>query len=128
MIKYVGLILTVLMVCCDLEAQTATNLILRVRMQWSTNGVDWEENQVEFPSWDDFQVAGPIPSTFFVSPLTNDWGFSGPYEAVTMDNIWGSSLELMTNHLPYSTLYIVPSRDTFTNIIYRPFLSLTNYP
>lgn len=128
MIKYVSLLLMLLMTCCGLEAQTATNILLRVRMQWSTNGVDWLENQVDFDSWDDLPVGGTNDNAFFVSNLTNDWGFSGPYEAVTMDNIWGPSLDSITNHSLYSTIYIIPSRDVCPNIIYRPCLSLTNYP
>ncbi len=103
-----------------------TNIVLTVRVQWSTNGLDWNEDQADFEDWDEFQVSG-ASQRFYTSQITNLWGSADPYEPMTLDNLWGDTVENMTNHLNYSTFYVVPNQNAASNILYRPMLSLTNY-
>ena len=122
------LVFLLVLACLPLNAVIVgrTNMVLSVRMQWSTNGSDWNEDGADFVDWDEFELT-VSSNKFYTSQITNDWGSFDPYEPMTLDNLWGNSPDAMTNHLLYSTFYVVPNRNQYPNIIYRPLLSLTNY-
>lgn len=111
-----------------MAVEHTNNMVLTVRMQWSTNGTDWNEDQANFVDWDEFSVKGLSTNCFFYSQVTNWWGSYDIYEPVSLQHYWGSTLDAITNELTYSTFYVVPNRNTYPDIVYRPFLSITNYP
>lgn len=125
--KCASLLMVFLVSLCAVAATSETNIMMYVRMQWSTNGMDWNEDEADFYDGDEFPVSGMDTNCFFGSVLTNFWGSQGDYEPISLDNKWGRKPDVLTNHLPYSTFYVVPSSNSMPGILYRPFLSITNY-
>lgn len=114
--------------CCGCHA-SETNILVYVRMQWSTNGTNWNEDW-QTNGIDDVDVFPVNDGTnhFFRSQITNYFGELGDWEVVGVDNWCGPTVKSITNHLSTSTFYVSPNLSVNSNIIYRPILSITNYP
>lgn len=105
-----------------------SNILLSVRIQWSTNHTDWNEAFSGSESAGYFVDRAGVPSSVFYSVLTNNNGIIAGFQKLDVDTRWGVSADCMTNHLLPVELLIKPTttNNGFENIIYRPILSITN--
>lgn len=124
-----SLILTVVLFAAHaLHATTInSNILVSVRMQWSTNHTDWNECQPGSESSAMFVDQQGVSSSVFYSVLTNNNGIISGWQRLDVDTIWGASLNTATNHLLPVEFLVKPTTDAFTNISYRPILSITNF-
>jgi len=110
------------------SAQPSTNIMLYIGMQWSSNGVDWNSDwQTNGVDDVDFKPVYIGTNQFFRSQITNYWGQLGDWEAIGLDNWCGPDVGSITNHLDLTTLYVSPSTELNSNLVYRPVLWVTNY-
>ena len=110
------------------SAQPSTNIMLYIGMQWSSNGVDWNSDwQTNGVDDVDFKPVYIGTNQFFRSQITNYWGQLGDWEVIGLDNWCGPDVNSLTNHLELTTLYVSPSTELNSNLVYRPILGITNY-
>lgn len=112
----------------------SSNIITYTSIEWSTNqGMSWLTNQspnlylsgdttTNLPSFTNNQY-------FFYNRITKDYGvFLGTFEILAVDILYSDNVQYITN-LGIQNVYILvePTRNTYTNILYHPVITITNY-
>lgn len=112
---------------------TSPDKLLWVRMQWSTNGSDIWNEEITREDFDDqwlYVVGGISDPCFFISKITSDDGYVDVWKKLEVTTYYQTLLYTNWQPLVTNEFYVRPNifDERGTNLVYRPLLSITNYP
>lgn len=134
MIKFlISVILFVAPLLSQSQTIGAADVIVYSGVQWSTNGTDWNadlkaHDTAQANVWPTDGGTFTNRSYFFYSCLySNEGVFLGTFQVIDVKSYYGESPRSMTNLLLNAQFVVQPSQAQFSNITYRPWISISNY-
>lgn len=102
-------------------------LVNHITIQWSTNGVDWNNNLSTDDDYSESFDSQAMPLLFVQNKIITDFGVTNGFRRFEVLTSYGSNLVHITNAMNIQTVQVKPiGSDGFTNLTYRVASYMTN--